>query len=380
MSKLKGLSLFANVGIAEAYFKDIGVDIALANELLRDRADFYQAVYPHTEMICGDITDEATRNLIVEKAIEKGVDFIIATPPCQGMSVAGNRDPFDERNQLIYYAIDVIKRVNPKFVMLENVPRLLVTKIKVDEKTMLIPEYIKEELGDQYRFNEETLVKAKDYGVPQLRERNIFLLTRKDTHLVWEFPKKEEKIITLEDAIGHLPSLDPRVRQGMAVTLQLFPDYEAKRLEGLKVSKWHYPPTHSLNHVVWMMHTPSGESAIFNEEFYPQKPNGEHIVAHHNHYRRLAWNKPCRTITMNNGVISSLCCVHPGREYRNDNGETLYSDPRVLSIYELMIVTSLPIDWPIPEGTNDTFLRHVIGEGIPPLLTKKILTELINKL
>lgn len=380
MSKLKGLSLFANVGIAEAYFKGIGVDIVLANELLRDRADFYQAVYPHTEMICGDITDEATRNLIVEKAIEKGVDFIIATPPCQGMSVAGNRDPFDERNQLIYYAIDVIKRVNPKFVMLENVPRLLVTKIKVDEKTMLIPEYIKEELGDQYRFNEETLVKAKDYGVPQLRERNIFLLTRKDTHLVWEFPKKEEKIITLEDAIGHLPSLDPRVRQGMAVTLQLFPDYEAKRLEGLKVSKWHYPPTHSLNHVVWMMHTPSGESAIFNEEFYPQKPNGEHIVAHHNHYRRLAWNKPCRTITMNNGVISSLCCVHPGREYRNDNGETLYSDPRVLSIYELMIVTSLPIDWPIPEGTNDTFLRHVIGEGIPPLLTKKILTELINKL
>ena len=380
MSKLTGLSLFANVGIAEAYFKEIGVDIVLANELLRDRAEFYSAVYPHTEMICGDITDDSTRASIVEKAIAKGVDFIIATPPCQGMSVAGNRDPFDERNQLIYYAIDVIKRVNPKFVLLENVPRLLVTKIKVDGDIMLIPDYIKGELGNEYRFNTETLVKAKDYGVPQLRERNIFLLTRNDTMIEWEFPQKDEKVITLEEAIGHLPSLDPKLRQGMSATLKLFPDYEKKRVEGLKVSKWHYPPTHALKHVIWMMHTPSGESAIFNEEYYPQKENGEHIVAHHNHYRRLAWNKPCRTITMNNGVISSLCCVHPGREYVGENGDTLYTDPRVLSIYELMIVTSLPTNWPIPEGTNETFLRHVIGEGIPPLLTKKILTELVDKL
>ena len=380
MSKLTGLSLFANVGIAEAYFKEIGVNIVLANELLRDRADFYSSVYPHTEMICGDITDERIRAQIVNKAIEKGVDFIIATPPCQGMSVAGNRDPFDERNQLIYYAIDVIKRINPKFVLLENVPRLLVTKIKVNNELKLIPDYIKAELGARYRFNTETLVKAKDYGVPQLRERNIFLLARNDTCIDWEFPQKDAKTITLEEAIGHLPSLDPKIRQGMAHTLRLFPDYEKKREEGLRISKWHYPPTHSLNHVIWMMHTPSGESAIFNDEYYPQKANGEHIVAHHNHYRRLAWNKPCRTITMNNGVISSLCCVHPGRAYQSTDGEVLYSDPRVLSIYELMIVTSLPTDWPIPEGTNDTFLRHVIGEGIPPLLTKRILWELVNKL
>ena len=129
-----------------------------------------------------------------------------------------------------------------------------------------------------------------------------------------------------------------------------------------------------------MTHTPSGASAIFNEVYYPQKANGEHIVAHHNHYRRLAWNKPCRTITMNNGVISSLCCVHPGRPYTDKAGETLYSDARVLTIYELLIVSSLPTDWPIPEGTNDTFIRHVIGEGIPPMLTKKIMGVLLSKI
>ena len=379
-NKLKGLSLFANVGVAEAYFQEIGVDIAVANELLEDRAAFYRAVYPHTHMICGDITDDAIRDEIVQKAIGAEVDFVIATPPCQGMSVAGNRDPSDERNQLIYYAIDVIKRVNPKYVLLENVPRLLVTPISVGGQKMLIPEYIKSELGEKYAFNTETLVKAKDYGVPQLRERNIFLLARKDTGIQWEFPAKDEREITLEEAIGHLPSLDPMLREGISKTLQVFPDFEIKKAEGLKVSKWHYPPTHSFKHVEWMTHTPSGASAIFNEVYYPQKANGEHIVAHHNHYRRLAWNKPCRTITMNNGVISSLCCVHPGRPYTDKAGETLYSDARVLTIYELLIVSSLPTDWPIPEGTNDTFIRHVIGEGIPPMLTKKIMGVLLSKI
>lgn len=380
MKKLIGLSLFANAGIAEAYMEKIGVDIVLANELLKDRADLYSRIYPHTEMICGDITKTEVRDLIVAKAIEKKVNFIMATPPCQGMSVAGNRDPLDKRNQLVYYAIDVIKRVNPTFVLLENVPRLLVTKISVNKKKMLIPEYIKKELGKEYRFNPETLVKAKDYGVPQLRERNIFLLSKKTTGVKWDFPPKEEHEVTLEEAIGNLPSLDPLLREGKDKTLEVFPEYETKRERGLAVSKWHYPPTHSYNHVEWMMHTASGESAIFNKEYYPQKENGEHIVAHHNHYRRLSWNKPCRTITMNNGVISSLCCVHPGRPYKGNNGETLYSDPRVLSIYEVMLVTSLPTDWPIPDGTNETLIRHVIGEGIPPLLIKKIMEQLLKEI
>ena len=380
MKKLIGLSLFANAGIAEAYMNDIGVDIVLANELLQDRATLYSKIYPSTDMVCGDITKPEIRDLIVAKAIELKVNFIMATPPCQGMSIAGNRNPLDKRNQLVYYAIDVIKRVNPEFVLLENVPRLLVTKISVNKKKMLIPDYIKKELGKEYRFNTETLIKAKDYGVPQLRERNIFLLTRKTIGIKWEFPPKDDHEVTLEEAIGNLPSLDPMLREGKEKTLEVFPDYEEKRAKGLAVSKWHYPPTHNYKHVEWMMHTASGESAIFNKEFYPQKTNGEHIVAHHNHYRRLSWNKPCRTITMNNGVISSLCCVHPGRPYKGQHGETLYSDPRVLSIYEVMIVTSLPTNWPIPDGTNETLIRHVIGEGIPPLLIKKIMQQLLNEI
>lgn len=379
MSKLIGLSLFANVGIAEAYMKELEIDIKVANEIDVDRARFYQDVYPDTHMICGDITDDDTRMQIVNEAIECGVDFLIATPPCQGMSEAGLRLQFDPRNQLISYAIDVIKRVKPKYVLLENVPQQLTTKIRYNDEIVLIPEYIKRELGKEYNFNKETLIMAKDYGVPQLRERNIFLLVRKDTGLVWEFPEKQAEI-TLEQAIGDLPSLDPYLRDGMDITLKHFPDYEQKRKKGLSVSKWHYPPTHSWKQVEWMLHTPTGKSAIYNEKYYPQKEDGTPVKAHHNNYRRLKWDMPCRTITQNNGVISSLACVHPGREYCTEDGEVLYSDPRVLTIYELLIVMSLPLNWSIPEWANDNFIRKVFGEGIPSKLVKEIMKALISQL
>ncbi|WHH59844.1 DNA cytosine methyltransferase [Petroclostridium sp. X23] len=376
MGELKGLSLFANVGIAEAYFEDLGIDICVANEIDIDRARFYQEIYKNTNMICGDITVDTIRDTIVKESIKQNVDFIIATPPCQGMSEAGLRLEFDPRNQLISYAIDVIKRIKPKFVLLENVPKQLTTKIQYGDKIVLIPEYIKSELGNDYNFNKEDLVMAKDYGVPQLRERNIFLLVRKDQPYVWEFPEKQQEI-TLKEAIGDLPPVDPYLREGLTETLTRFPQYEEKRIKALAVSKWHYPPTHSWKQVEWMMHTPSGKSAIYNEKFYPQKADGTPVKAHHNHYRRLKWDMPCRTITQNNGVISSLACVHPGKPYKDDNGEVIYSDARVLTIYELLIVMSLPLNWPIPEWAKETFIRKVIGEGIPSRLVREIMKALL---
>ena len=375
MYEIKGLSLFANVGIAEAMFNEIGVDILLANEIDERRARFYSEVYPDTEMIYGDITDDSVRDHIVDKAVEMGVNFIIATPPCQGMSVAGNRDPEDPRNQLISYAIDVIKRVSPDFVMLENVPRQLTTKIRIDGETIKIPDYIKKELEEDYLFNSQTLAKTKDFGVPQLRERSINLLVKKKWGFRWEFPEAVP-IVTLKEAIGDLPSLDPLLHEGIELTLEKFPDYEKKRIEGEKVSKWHHPPVHPWRQVEWMMHTPTGTSAIFNEKYFPQKKDGTEIRAHHNHYRRMSWDKPARTITMFNGYMSTLATVHPGRPYEKD-GETLYSDARALSVYELFIVMSIPLDWPVPDWVDDPFLRFVIGEGIPSKVARDILQNLI---
>lgn len=379
MSKIKGLSLFANVGVAEALLSDIDVEILIANEIDEKRAQFYSEIYKDTNMMCGDITHDTIRDSIVNEAIERGINFIIATPPCQGMSEAGSRNVFDERNQLITYAIDVIKRVKPHFVFLENVPTLLKTKIKINNEIISIPDYIKKELEQEYNFNTDSLIKAMEHGVPQMRQRSIFLLTRKETGIIWEFPKKQQEI-TLKKALGTLPSVDPLLREGLELTLEKFPNFLEKQKKALEVSKWHKPPVHSWKQVQWMMHTPSAMSAIYNKVYYPQKENGIPVKAHHNNYRRMDWNKPSRTITQNNGVISSLCCVHPGKPYTSNDGETLYSDPRTLTIYELLIVSSIPLNWPIPEWANENFIRKVIGEGIPPLLVKNIMLELLNQM
>ncbi len=376
--EIRGLSLFANVGIAEAMFHSLGVKILVANELIERRAKFYQEVYPESKMICGDITVDSVRDEIVRESKKRKVNFVIATPPCQGMSVAGNRDDADPRNQLIYYAIDVIKKLNPEFVLLENVPRQLQTQIRIDGRLIKIPDYVHHELDAKYVFNSETLAKAMEFGIPQMRERNIFLLVKKRYRFAWEFPSKK-RIVTLEDAIGDLPSLDPRLKEGMELTLKQFPMFKEKERVGLQVSKWHHPPAHPWRQVEWMMHTPSGKSAIYNEVFFPQKEDGTPIRAHHNHYRRMAWDKPARTIMMFNNFISTLATVHPGRPYEL-HGEILYSDPRVLSVYELMLVMSIPKRWPIPNWVDDSFLRSVVGEGIPSKMAFDIMKELTTHL
>lgn len=379
MTKFNAVSLFANVGVAEAYFKDIGINVVVANEIDETRALFYKHLYPETEMIVGDITKDEVQEKIIEICKNNNVDFLIATPPCQGMSLAGKMDNMDPRNQLIFYALQIIKKIKPKYIFLENVPQLLKTKIKIDNEIMLIPDYIHRELGNEYNFAKQNLVSAKDYEVPQMRKRNIYLLSRKDMDYVWEMPSPtSENNITLKDVLYELPSVDPLLREGYEETIKLFPDFEVKRKIAERISKFHKPPIHSKKHVISMMHTPSGRTAFDNEIFYPKKNNGERVNGHYNTYRRFDWNKPSRTITQNNGVISSLCCVHPGKEYFTPNGEKLYSDPRCLTLYELFIVSSLPTDWNVPEWASEKLIREVIGEGIPPMLVKNIIKSLIK--
>lgn len=375
-NKINVLSLFSNVGIAETYFSELGLEVKVANEIIEKRSQFYHHLYPNVDIITGDITDTDIFQSIIDKSKKQKIDFIIATPPCQGMSCAGKKDPNDPRNFLIYYAIEIIKILRPKFVLIENVAMQQHTKILYNDEYIPIPQYVEKELSSLYNFNTNRLVNSKDYGVPQSRQRYIYLMVSKNENFHWEFPEKENHIITLKEAIGNLPSLDPNIRE--ADQKWRFPDYEIKKLKGLSVSKWHYPPTHSWKQVEWMLHTPSGQSAFKNDIFYP-KTKGRRIKGAPRTYMRMDWNKPATTIMQNSGVISAFSTVHPGHPLveSNDENTRIYSDARTLSIYELLILSSLPLDWNIPDWADDVFIRKVIGEGIPPLLIKKAIESLI---
>ena len=380
--RINAMSLFANVGIAEAYLKEIGIDVVLANEIDSQRVRFYKHLYPETNMIEGDITDGNVKIKLINLAKKQKIELIMATPPCQGMSTAGKMLKNDARNALITHAIEIIKEVKPNFVFLENVPEQLKTEIIYNKKEILIPDYIKQELGEIYNFSDENIINAADYGVPQTRSRAIILLTKKDISYKWNFPKKESKQVTLEDSIGNLPSLDPELYDLTSEEqLKVFPDFEEKKQKGLAVSKWHYPPKHVYRQVYSLMHTPSGQTAFNNpEELRPRKQDGTFVKGFKNTYKRQSWDKPGYTITMYNRTIGSQNNVHPGRYIgQNSNKHDIYSDARVLTIYELMLVSSLPKNWNIPTWASDHFIRQVIGEGIPPLLVKKIMMELITQ-
>ena len=377
---IKGLSLFSNVGIAETYLDKCGIEIVVANEIDDKRADFYSHLYPKCNVICGDITDKDIYNEVISESKKNKIEFLIATPPCQGMSTAGKKDPDDPRNRLIYYAIEANKELKPKYIILENIPMQNRTKINYKCEKILIPEYIREELSSEYNFNENNIVNTMDYGIPQSRRRSINLLSRKDTNIKWEFPESTSDIITLKEAIGDLPSLDPNLRD--EDEKWRFPDYEKKKEEGLKVSKWHFPPKHSWKQVEWMIHTPSGKSAFKNEIYFPKKDN-RRIKGAPRTYMRMDWNKPATTILQNSHVISTFSTVHPGRLIKDDGTEEgrIYSDARTLTIYELLILSSLPLDWDIPNWASETLIRKVIGEGIPPkliLIACNELKELIS--
>jgi DNA (cytosine-5)-methyltransferase 1 len=381
MKSIVGLSLFANIGVAEAYMEQLGIKMAVANELLPERAKFYEAVYPKTKMICGDITTTEIKSKVIEQSNQAGVNFIIATPPCQGMSTAGKQNPDDIRNNLIVDTIEIINTLNPEYVLLENVPQQQKTKINFNGEQILIPEYIKRELSEKYDIKSE-VVDALDYGVAQMRHRLIFLMTRKDKKLNWTFisDNQKSKPVTLKEVIGQLPSLDPKI-QGYTheQLLEYFPEFDKKTKAGARVSKWHFPPTHKLRHVECMKYTSEGQSALNNPIYYPKNSKGKKVQGYPNTYKRQWWDKPGYTITTYNGAVCSHDNVHPGKPIGQDeNGTPIYSDARVLSIYELMLVMSLPENWPIPTWAKESLIRHAIGEGIPPKIIKKLMENLLN--
>ena len=344
---MKAISLFSCSGVGETYLENIGIHTVVANELLKDRAEVYKYRFPNTDMVVGDIKEK--KDELIDKALENNVELLIATPPCQGMSNIGKRDYIgDERNYLIFDVFDIIDAVRPKYILIENVPKFLdmYYPYKGDVKSLV--DIILAKYGDEYdaKFG---VYNAKDYLVPQSRKRAFVRLFKKG--LTWDDPEVEKEI-TLREAIGHLPSIESGEDSGI---------------------KWHIGPKHSARHIEWIKHTPTGHTAFDNEVYYPQKEDGKRISGYHNTYRRLEWDKPCPTRTMKSGSVSGSNNCHPGR--LKDDGT--YSDARCLSLLELFIVSSLPPDLDLPDGLSESFIRDIVGEGVPPKMMEVFLKQIL---
>ena len=248
--ELIGISMFSSAGIAETYLNKLNIHIALANELIKERADYYSHFYPNVDMVVGDIMSDSVFNIYLDKAKLLKPSFLLATPPCQGMSSLGRKDYIDdERNYLIFAVLKVIDELDLDVVVIENVPKFLKLFFPYKGEWLGIVDILNKKYKDKYLID-AVVVNAKDYGVPQSRPRAIIKMYK--PCYKWELPK-QEKEISLREAIGYLPSLESGEKSSI---------------------KYHYALKHSAMHIEVMSHTPEGKSAFKNEIYYPKKQMG----------------------------------------------------------------------------------------------------------
>ncbi len=356
-------SLFANVGIGTYYLHNQNINCAVANELLGDRAEWHDYIYPNADMVQGDITDPEVYNKLVQLHKQHGCKLVLASPPCQSFSKANNSKGkvSDIRTPLFRTNLEFIRDTNPDYAMIENVPDFLNAKPKQLKELLgdlTIGEYIKQELENMGYVVNIGVYSAADYGTAQDRQRAIILAAKKELGL-WKFPKKDKFRKLLFEAIGDLPSLEPG-QQDPERPMHYALDLPACQIEFLK-------------------HTPTASSAWKNKkEYQPVNVDGSESCAQFKaSFSRKDWNKPSNTVLTGSDSLGGMINIHPGRPLSDGT----YSDCRPLSILELFRITGLPDDYPIPEKfiKNDKLIRDVIGECFAPLHVARLMTTMPNK-
>lgn len=352
---IKAAALFSSAGIGEYFLNEIDIDVVIANEIMKSRSETHQIIYPSCKMINDDITKEEIQHRIANECLKMEVQMIIATPPCQGLSLAGSNKTeeslhSDPRNFLILSALNIVDKVRPNYFIVENVPRFQQMVFPYKGEMVSLFQLLKMKYNDDYEVTCDVF-NAADYGVPQTRFRVVYRMWKRT--LKWDYPQKED-VITLREAIGDLPSIEAGEESSL---------------------KNHSARSHPDNHILCMKHTPTGMSAFKNEYYFPRKSDGSRIKGYGNSYKRMRWDAPAPTITMRNEIVSSQENVHPGRIIDVNT----WSDARVLTLRELLIVSSLPADMEKPCNLTETAFRQLIGEGIPPKLMKEIMKGIYDR-
>lgn len=189
------ISLFSGAGGMDVGIQDAGFDVVAANELNADACNTLRKNHPSTHIIEGNIEEK-----LEELSFYQGVDLVFGGPPCQGFSVAGKMDVNDPRSKLIFTFLDVVKLVKPKAFIMENV-KSLATLEKFEN---IRNKYL--DIADTLGYNVSVIVlNAKNYGVPQSRERVFFIGFNESIKVhTADFIEYEEPIINVRDAIKHL--------------------------------------------------------------------------------------------------------------------------------------------------------------------------------
>lgn len=195
------ISLFSGCGGLDLGFERAGFDIPVANEFDKTIYETFKANHPNTHLVEGDVRQVSSAQ--IAEFVDGEIDGIIGGPPCQSWSEAGSLKGIeDERGQLFFDYIRILKDFKPKFFLAENVSGMLANRHNEAVQNIL------ELFRDAGYRTTITLVNAKDYGVAEERKRVFYIGFRDDLGIDFKFPKgstaDDSKKLTLKDIIWDL--------------------------------------------------------------------------------------------------------------------------------------------------------------------------------
>lgn len=333
------VSFFSGIGGFSLGFKSAGFKLRGFVEIDDDLASIYQKNFPESNRIGADISD-IDDSVFQKLKLDAGeIDVVIGGPPCQGFSLSGKRDISDPRNYLFNEYLRAIKILLPKVAIVENV-RLL-TSMKSKDGSLVKDEILAGLSAIGYR-SKIFEVNAKEFSVPQHRERALFIAVRQDLNIEPTLPER-----SCSDQPELFGAERPYFTFGDACS-----DLDFIESGGQSIDPHHKAVSHPDHVIRWLWDVPQGKSAHDNDDADLRPPSGYNTT-----YKRQVWNQPAATVQTTFGMISGCRNVHP-------------IATRSLTIREASRLQSFPDTFQFAGSLGK--IRTGIGNAVPPLLARAL--------
>jgi DNA (cytosine-5)-methyltransferase 1 len=358
MSKRKPnvVDLFSGCGGLSFGLEKAGFNVVLGIDNWDESLLTFKHNHPHAEVLEADISKVKGNN--IRKLVgNKKIDLIVGGPPCQGFSLSGPRKFYDKRNRLYLDFVRIVRELNPRAFVIENVPGLAAL-FGGKVKDRIIEEFSK--MG--YKV-EAKVLNASDYGVPQNRRRIIFVGLKGKK--VFEFPKPthfdgngvspilSKRKITVAEAISDLPLLNGRKgAEEMGYIKSALTEYQKLMHKDSKKIFNHVASNHTKQTAEIIELVPEGGN-------YKDLPNHlKKIRNFHVAWTRLHRQKPSPTI---------------------DTGHRHHFHPtenRVPTVREAARIQSFPDTFRFLGSKTSQYKQ--VGNAVPPLLAMRLGEELLK--
>lgn len=340
---MKAISLFSGGGGVDFALHGCGIDVVYANDISKPACETLSSYFPHTDVVHGDIRE-------LSKFPE--ADLVVGGYPCQSFSLAGNRKPSnDPRTYLFREFARVISTVKPKYFIAENVSGMAGV-----EKGMWFQEQIK--IYNKLGYNvSHALLNAQDFGVPQRRKRILIVGVRSDTGLTYSFPQRT-----------HAAAKD--IKKGSNLVRYASHGEAIRHLPINPKGEYYERPHDPDGHMSWY-YMSRNRKANWLEPSFCIVANFRHITLHPaSQTMKLIWSN------LADGFKQKWDFSGEYEHTKFDPSLPILEVPRRLSWRESAAIQTFPIGYE-PSGDLQQKFEQ-IGNAVPPLLFKAIVSPLVN--